>query len=98
MSMNLHQLTYLVVDDLELMRAVTVNQLRGMGFDKIKVARHGAEALEMLRNSKFDVVLSDWNMPVMSGLELLKILRADAKLAKLPSLMITADAERQRIE
>ena len=98
MSMNLHQLTYLVVDDLELMRAVTVNQLRGMGFDKIKVARHGAEALEMLRASKFDVVLSDWNMPVMSGLELLKILRADAKLAKLPFLMITAEAERQRIE
>ena len=97
-SMNLHQLSYLVVDDLELMRAVTVNQLRGLGFDKIKVARNGAEALEMLRANKFDAVLSDWNMPVMSGLELLKTLRADAKLCKLPFLMITAEAERQRIE
>jgi len=96
--MNLHQLTYLVVDDLELMRAVTVNQLRGMGCDKIKVARNGAEALDMLRASKFDAVLSDWNMPVMSGLELLKTLRADTKLAKIPFLMITAEAERQRIE
>ncbi|MFZ4623920.1 MAG: response regulator [Rhodoferax sp.] len=96
--MNLHQLSYLVVDDLELMRAVTVNQLRGLGFDKIKVARNGAEALEMLRANKFDAVLSDWNMPVMSGLELLKTLRADAKLCKLPFLMITAEAERQRIE
>jgi two-component system sensor histidine kinase/response regulator len=96
--MNPHLLNYLVVDDLELMRAVTVNQLRGMGYEKIKVARNGAEALEMLRAFKFDAVLSDWNMPVMNGLELLKAVRADAKLAKLPFLMITAEAERQRIE
>lgn len=96
--MNPHLLNYLVVDDLELMRAVTVNQLRGMGYEKIKVARNGAEALEMLRAVKFDAVLSDWNMPVMNGLELLKAVRADAKLAKLPFLMITAEAERQRIE
>jgi CheY-like chemotaxis protein len=96
--MNLDQLSYLVVDDMELMRAVTVNQLRGMGFEKVKVARHGLEALEMLRASHFDVVLSDWNMPHMSGLELLKALRADAKLANIPFLMVTAEAERQRIE
>ncbi|MDD2924099.1 hybrid sensor histidine kinase/response regulator [Rhodoferax sp.] len=96
--MNLHQLNYLIVDDLELMRAVTVNQLRGMGFERVKVARNGAEALEMLRAAKFDAVLSDWNMPVMSGLELLRAIRADAKLAQLPFLMITAEAERQRIE
>lgn len=96
--MNLHQLNYLVVDDLELMRAVTVNQLRGMGFEKVKVARNGAEALDMLRANKFDAVLSDWNMPVMSGLELLKAVRADNKLSQLPFLMITAEAERQRIE
>ena len=96
--MNLHQLNYLVVDDLELMRAVTVNQLRSLGCEKIRVARNGAEALEQLRNNKVDAVLSDWNMPMMSGLELLRAIRADAKLAKLPFLMITAEAERQRIE
>ncbi len=96
--MNLHQLNYLVVDDMELMRAVTVNQLRSMGFEKVKVARNGLEALEVLRTNKIDAVLSDWNMPVMSGLELLKTIRANAKLAKLPFLMITAEAERQRIE
>ncbi|MDD2882585.1 MAG: hybrid sensor histidine kinase/response regulator [Rhodoferax sp.] len=96
--MKLHELTYLVVDDLELMRAVTINQLRSMGFEKIKSARNGAEALDMLRHAKFDAVLSDWNMPVMSGLELLKTIRADARLAKMPFLMITAEAERQRIE
>lgn len=96
--MKLHELTYLVVDDLELMRAVTVNQLRALGCENIKVARNGATALETLRNSKIDVVLCDWNMPVMSGLDLLKIVRADADLAKLPFLMITAEAERTRIE
>lgn len=96
--MKLHELTYLVVDDLELMRAVTVNQLRALGCEKIKVARNGASALETLRNSKIDVVLCDWNMPVMSGLDLLRTVRADAHLAKLPFLMITAEAERTRIE
>lgn len=96
--MKLHELTYLVVDDLELMRAVTVNQLRALGCEKIKVARNGASALETLRNFKIDVVLCDWNMPVMSGLDLLKTVRADASLAKTPFLMITAEAERTRIE
>jgi hypothetical protein len=96
--MKLHELTYLVVDDLELMRAVTVNQLRALGCEKIKVARNGAAALETLRNSKIDAVLCDWNMPVMSGLDLLKIIRADADLARVPFLMITAEAERSRIE
>jgi two-component system sensor histidine kinase/response regulator len=96
--MKLHELTYLVVDDLELMRAVTVNQLRAFGCEKIKVARNGAMALEALRNSKIDVVLCDWNMPVMSGLDLLKTVRSDPKLVKLPFLMITAEAERSRIE
>ena len=98
LRMNLHQLNFLVVDDMELMRAVTVNQLRSMGFERVRVARNGAEAMDMLKSGKFDAVLSDWNMPVMSGLELLKAVRADAKLSNLPFLMITAEAERQRIE
>ena len=97
-NMKLHSLTYLVVDDLELMRAVTVNQLRAMGCEKIYTARNGAEALRMLRANAVDVILSDWNMPVMSGLELLRAVRADPKLARLPFVMITAEAERQRPE
>lgn len=96
--MQLHELTYLVVDDLELMRAVTVNQLRALGCEKVKVARNGASALEMLRRGTIDVVLCDWNMPVMSGLDLLKAVRAEPALARLPFLMITAEAERARIE
>lgn len=96
--MSLSHLTYLVVDDLELMRALAVNQLRGMGCQKIYSARNGVEALRILRVHKVDAVLADLNMPVMSGLELLRAVRADAKLARLPFLMITAEAERQRIE
>ncbi|GAB4218033.1 MAG: hypothetical protein Fur007_22220 [Rhodoferax sp.] len=97
-AMNLAQLNYLVVDDMELMRSVTVNQLRSMGFERVKTARNGADALDKLRFERYDVVLSDWNMPVMNGLELLKAIRADAKLGRLPFLMITAEAERARIE
>ena len=96
--MNLNRLTFLVVDDLELMRTVTVNQLRAMGCEKIHSARNGAEGLRMLRTHQVDVVLADWNMPVMTGLELLRAVRADPKLARLPFMMITAEAERQRIE
>jgi CheY-like chemotaxis protein len=96
--MDLSRLTYLVVDDLELMRALAVNQLRALGCTKIYATRNGAEALRLLRLNKVDAVLADLNMPVMSGLELLRAIRADAKLARTPFLMITAEAERQRIE
>lgn len=95
---ELHTLTYLVVDDLELMRSVTTNQLRALGCERFKNARNGLEALEMLRSARFDVVLSDWAMPVMNGLDLLRAIRADDKLKRLPFLMITAEAERSRIE
>ena len=97
-QMTLQRLTFLVVYDLELMRAVTVNQLRAMGCDRIRVARNGIEAMDLLRVQKVDAVLADWNMPVMSGLALFKAMRADPQLARLPFLMITAETERQRIE
>lgn len=96
--MSLHRLTILVVDDLELMRAVTINQLRSMGCEKIKSARNGAEAWTLLQSHKVDAVLADWNMPVMSGLELLKAVRSNPKLSQLPFLMITAESERQRVQ
>lgn len=89
---------FLVVDDFETMRRVTVNQLRQLGAEKILVAKDGAEALRILRSQLVHVVLSDWNMPVMSGLELLKTLRSDEKLFTLPFVMITAEAERHRVE
>ena len=96
--MDLTRLTYLVVDDQELMRTLAVSLLRAMGCIKIYSARSGAEALRLLRVNKVDVILVDLDMPVMSGLELLRTIRADFKWSRLPFLMITAEAERHRIE
>jgi PleD family two-component response regulator len=91
------QTTFLVVDDFEPMRKVTSSQLRAMGAVTIMTASDGAEALRMLKNRRVDIVLSDWNMPVMTGLELLKAIRSDEKLSHMPFIMITAEAERERI-
>lgn len=89
--------TVLIVDDLEPMRRATASQLRSFGISKTLLATNGAEALRLLQQHPVDVVLSDWNMPVMTGLELLKAVRADDKLSRLPFVMITAEADRQRI-
>lgn len=90
-------LVFLVVDDFEPMRKVTATQLRSLGFEDILSAANGAEALRIIKRQAVDVVLSDWNMPVMDGLELLKTLRGDAAFAHLPFIMITAEAERLRV-
>jgi CheY-like chemotaxis protein len=91
-------LVFLVVDDFETMRRVTINQLRQLGAEKILTAKDGLEALRLLKSQTVHVVLSDWNMPVMNGLELLKKIRSDEKLFTLPFIMITAEAERPRVE
>ncbi|MFA6016139.1 MAG: hybrid sensor histidine kinase/response regulator [Gallionellaceae bacterium] len=92
------QMVFLVVDDFEPMRKVTSGQLRAMGANSILMANNGAEAMRKLQNQRVDMVLSDWNMPIMSGLELLKAIRADEKLSRIPFIMITAEAERDRVE
>ena len=89
--------SFLVVDDFEPMRKVTSGQLRSMGATSIVTASEGAEALRILKSSRVDIILSDWNMPVMTGLELLKAVRADEKLSHLPFIMITAEADREHI-
>jgi two-component system, sensor histidine kinase and response regulator len=89
---------FLVVDDFEVMRKVNVNQLRQLGAETIHTAKDGAEALRILHQHRVDVVLSDWNMPVMSGLELLQAMRADPKLRAIPLVMITAEAERDKVQ
>jgi two-component system, sensor histidine kinase and response regulator len=91
-------MVFLVVDDFETMRKVTVNQLRQLGAEKILVAKDGSEALRVLKTQTVNMILSDWSMPVMTGLELLKAVRADEKLYTLPFVMITAEAERERVE
>lgn len=91
------QTVFLVVDDFEVMRKVTSTQLRALGAEQIVTANNGLEALQILQKQHVDVVLSDWYMPTMSGLELLKSIRSDAKLYSLPFLMVTAEAERERV-
>jgi hypothetical protein len=91
-------LVFLVVDDLETMRRVTVNQLRMLGAEKVLTAKDGMEAMRILHSQVVHVILSDWNMPVMDGLAFLQEVRKDPKLFTLPFVMITAEAERHRVE
>jgi hypothetical protein len=88
---------YLVVSDFEVMRQVTMEQLHTLGADKILTATNGVEALLILRKENVDLVLSDLNMPKMSGLELLKMIRADEHLCRLPFMMITSEFNRKII-
>jgi CheY-like chemotaxis protein len=87
------KMVFLVVDDFDPMRKVTINQLRELGASTILSAANGLEAFRLLKNQRVDIVVSDWNMPVMSGLDLLKAMRAEPKLCHLPFVMITAEAE-----
>ena len=91
-------LVYLVVDDFDTMLQITANQLRQLGADNIVLAKDGREALKILRAQRVHAVLSDWTMPVMSGIELLRELRADNALRGLPFLMVTAEADRARVQ
>lgn len=88
----------LVVDDFSTMRRIVRNLLKELGFTNIHEAEDGMEALNKLRGEKnFEFVVSDWNMPNMTGIELLRAIRADASLKHLPVLMVTAEAKRENI-
>ena len=87
----------LVVDDFSTMRRIVKNCLQEIGYTEITEADDGNTALPMLKAGSFDFLITDWNMPGMAGLDLLKAVRADAKLAKLPVLMLTAEAKREQI-
>ena len=90
-------LRILVVDDYATMRRIVKNLLQDLGFTSIAEADDGATALPMLQTGAYDFVVTDWNMPIMHGLDLLKAIRADEKLKKLPVLMVTAAAQREQI-
>ncbi|MCU0759153.1 MAG: response regulator [Steroidobacteraceae bacterium] len=79
------------------MRRIIRNLLQDLGFGSVAEADDGTTAWPMLQNGQFDLLITDWNMPGMPGLELLKTVRADARLAKLPVLMLTAEAKREQI-
>ncbi|MFT7005739.1 MAG: two-component system chemotaxis response regulator CheY [Colwellia sp.] len=87
----------LVVDDFSTMRRIVKNLLRDLGFTNIQEADDGSTALPMLQNGDFDFVVTDWNMPGMQGIDLLKAIRADSTLAHIPVLLITAEAKKEQI-
>jgi len=91
------KMKFLVVDDFSTMRRIVRNLLKELGYSNVDEAEDGAMALSKLKNEQFDFVISDWNMPVMNGLDMLKSIRADAALAKLPVLMVTAEAKKENI-
>jgi two-component system chemotaxis response regulator CheY len=87
----------LVVDDFATMRKVIKNLLRQTGYQNVTEAEDGVVALEELRSQKIDFIISDWNMPNMTGIELLRAVRADSELSSLPFLMVTAESLKQNV-
>jgi len=87
----------LIVDDFSTMRRIIRNILKQLGFENVEEAENGADAYEMLNAEKFEFIITDWNMPVMDGLGLLKKVRTDPAMKTLPVLMVTAEAEKDKV-
>ncbi|HBF34175.1 TPA: response regulator [Candidatus Sumerlaeota bacterium] len=87
----------LVVDDFATMRRIIKNILKQLGYSDIDEADDGAAAIAKLKSAKFDFVITDWNMPNMSGLELVKAIRSDENIKGIPILMVTAEALKENI-
>ena len=95
--MNNTDLKFLIVDDFSTMRRIVRGLLKEMGCINAEEAEDGVVALSMLKNGKFDFVVSDINMPNMNGFDLLKAIKADDQLKHLPVLMVTAEARKEDI-
>ncbi|MCU4138283.1 MAG: CheY-like REC domain [Thermodesulfobacteria bacterium] len=87
----------LVVDDFKTMRKIIKNILTQLGFKNIIEADDGTTALELLKKQKVDLIISDWNMPKMNGLELLKTVRSDDNLKDIRFIMVTAEAQKESV-
>jgi two-component system chemotaxis response regulator CheY len=87
----------LIVDDFATMRRILRNILKQIGFTDIAEADDGATALKELKKEKYDLILCDWNMPEMPGIDLLKALKADEQLKNIPFVMVTAEAQKDNI-
>ncbi len=87
----------LVVDDFSTMRRIVKNILRQLGFENIVEADDGETAVRKLESERIDFVVSDWNMPKMSGLELLKWVRSHDEFKDMPFLMVTAEAQKENV-
>jgi two-component system chemotaxis response regulator CheY len=91
------EMNILIVDDFSTMRRIVKNLLHDLGFSNTSEADDGQTALPMLKTGKFDFLVTDWNMPGMDGLTLLKKVREDEDLKHMPVLMVTAEAKREQI-
>jgi len=87
----------LIVDDFATMRRILKNILKQLGFKNLVEADDGTTAWDVLENQEIDLIISDWNMPKMTGLELLKKVRASTKYKTAPFLMVTAEAQKQNV-
>ncbi len=90
-------LRILVVDDFKTMRRILRNVLKEIGFTKIVEADDGTTALDVLKKDEIHLIISDWNMPKMTGLDLLKAVRADGSLKDIPFVMVTAEAQKDSV-
>jgi two-component system chemotaxis response regulator CheY len=88
---------FLVVDDFDTMIRIIKNVLGELGYEDVITARNGEQAYQILTKEKIDFIISDWNMPVMTGIELLKKVKGTPALANIPFLMVTAEAEKANI-
>jgi two-component system, chemotaxis family, chemotaxis protein CheY len=95
--MDKSKLRILIVDDMATMRRIVRAILRELQFEQVDEAFDGLDALEKLRSTKYDFVVSDWSMPNLEGIGLLKAIRADESLKHLPFLLVTAEAKRENI-
>ncbi len=87
----------LVVDDFPTMRRIIKNLLKQLGFQHIGEAENGVHALSYMKENTVDFVITDWNMPKMTGIDLLKSIRSDANFKSIPVLMVTAESEKENI-
>ena len=91
------KMSILVVDDFATMRRIVRNVLKQLGYDNITEADDGATAWPIIKSQRFDLIVCDWNMPQMSGLELLQHVRGDESTKDTPFLMVTAEAQKENI-
>ena len=87
----------LIVDDYKTMLRIIRNLLKQIGFDNVEEATDGSQALQKLREKKYELVISDWNMEPMTGIELLREVRSDDNLKKMPFIMVTAESKTENV-
>ncbi|MBX2811636.1 MAG: response regulator [Myxococcales bacterium] len=87
----------LSVDDFSTMRRIVKNLLKQIGYHNVEEAENGEVALELIKENRYDLIISDWNMPVKTGIELLRDVRSNPALKDIPFLMVTAEAEKENV-